>query len=696
MQAIDSTTYIQGAKKHFARLVEVWMVSIILVFTLGCDLFDGNSNRTEIVPPVAVAPTAAFDISTESGKATLTVDFTDNSSNGSDTITSWQWDFGDGGSSTEQNPQYSYESAGVFDVSLTVSSADGSDTLVKPSAVTVDPADIQVKLTVVDSSGVVLPEVEFDSASFQLENTQPSGSGYQLALRPSELSGVVHVTKPGYLKQTLFFESLELNEQRIVTLIKKAEPIVFDALLGGSYSSKDGASVSIPAQSLVDANGIEVIGDVELYITPIDVSDQNEINGFPGSFYGAQQAGAENEQLFSYGVVDITFEQNGEELQLRDGEIADLNLPLYATKSFENEDLVVGDSIPVWYLDEESGIWMFESNGIVVEDPLSPNGLALSSQTTHFTAFNSDINPPGLSGAGGGGGGGGNSASYVCDLTLNILGAEIGERYQYNLVYSAAGWPPSRSTRSFIYDGSPITQKILKGFLITATVSNDEVEGSARFGCNADEVIETVTLGDQPPEFVAWSFRSVPVFTKSASDEFEISSNTVYLGGYFLGADEVVITSDALDAPLILGKGILFEHSHESTDPEILNFHSVISNDFGTEEADTEVTFIDSAPPITGYAFSYYEPAVSLTHIEWYNFQGADSIRIYALDQDPAADGILVADSTIAADSFQFDLAGEYSGFLRLEFENQYGSSALVIEISSAGCPPNTDLCGPT
>ena len=46
---------------------------------------------------------AAFTATPTSGTAPLTVNFTDQSSN---TPTSWQWDFGDGGSSAEQNPTH--------------------------------------------------------------------------------------------------------------------------------------------------------------------------------------------------------------------------------------------------------------------------------------------------------------------------------------------------------------------------------------------------------------------------------------------------------------------------------------------------------------------------------------------------------------------------------------------------------------
>ena len=57
------------------------------------------------------------------------VSFTDNSVL---EATSWQWDFGDGNTSTEQNPTHVYEIADTFTVSLTASNGIISQTKIKP------------------------------------------------------------------------------------------------------------------------------------------------------------------------------------------------------------------------------------------------------------------------------------------------------------------------------------------------------------------------------------------------------------------------------------------------------------------------------------------------------------------------------------------------------------------------------------
>lgn len=96
------------------------------------------SRKNEIEVPVASLPlpppTANFKINGPSGPAPLTVDFNDLST---DNPTKWKWEFGDGGTSSSQNPSYTYKNAGKYTVKLTVSNSLGSDTKTVENAVIV-------------------------------------------------------------------------------------------------------------------------------------------------------------------------------------------------------------------------------------------------------------------------------------------------------------------------------------------------------------------------------------------------------------------------------------------------------------------------------------------------------------------------------------------------------------------------------
>ncbi|WP_230629299.1 PKD domain-containing protein [Methanosarcina barkeri] len=72
-------------------------------------------------------PVANFTSNVSEGSAPLSVQFTDISEN----ATEWNWDFGDGGSSDQQNPTHQYSKAGNYTVALTAINDAGSNTTTK-------------------------------------------------------------------------------------------------------------------------------------------------------------------------------------------------------------------------------------------------------------------------------------------------------------------------------------------------------------------------------------------------------------------------------------------------------------------------------------------------------------------------------------------------------------------------------------
>jgi len=80
------------------------------------------------------APQVDFTASPRSGVAPLEVHFT---STVTGTVSSYAWDFGDGGSSTVQNPTHTYTTPGTYTVALTVTGPGGRDTETKTAYITV-------------------------------------------------------------------------------------------------------------------------------------------------------------------------------------------------------------------------------------------------------------------------------------------------------------------------------------------------------------------------------------------------------------------------------------------------------------------------------------------------------------------------------------------------------------------------------
>ncbi|PWB75444.1 hypothetical protein C3F09_02300 [candidate division GN15 bacterium] len=104
-------------------------------FTVKLTL-DGSSGRAVATVAIVVdtTPTAQFVMTADTVYVDSVVTFTDQSTG---QPTTWSWDFGDGvGTSTEQNPQYTYTTTGLFDVRLIAGNACGVDTLIDTIIVT--------------------------------------------------------------------------------------------------------------------------------------------------------------------------------------------------------------------------------------------------------------------------------------------------------------------------------------------------------------------------------------------------------------------------------------------------------------------------------------------------------------------------------------------------------------------------------
>jgi len=94
------------------------------------------------------AAQALFIVDTNYGLAPLTVNFTDMSAN---TPTSWLWEFGDGTTSTSQNPSHIFSTAGTYTVRLTATNAYGSTTYQITIIVTTTP------VVVPPTGGIIVP-----------------------------------------------------------------------------------------------------------------------------------------------------------------------------------------------------------------------------------------------------------------------------------------------------------------------------------------------------------------------------------------------------------------------------------------------------------------------------------------------------------------------------------------------------------
>ena len=108
---------------------------------------------------------ADFTATPTRGVAPLSVQFTDASSSAAPLI-SWSWDFGDGTTSTERNPQHTYSSPGPYSVTLTAANAYRYHSITKTNYITVVPA-IVTAFSANETVGESPMSVQFSDQSTQ-------------------------------------------------------------------------------------------------------------------------------------------------------------------------------------------------------------------------------------------------------------------------------------------------------------------------------------------------------------------------------------------------------------------------------------------------------------------------------------------------------------------------------------------------
>jgi PKD repeat protein len=136
---------------------------LFLLICVGFFFITGIAASAAAATTIApISTVASFTGIPTSGSAPLTVQFTDTSIN---FPTSWSWDFGDGNTSTAQNPIHTYSTAGNYTVSLTATSTTGgSNTAIRTRYITVNNAPV-ASFYVSETSGTAPFIVQFMDTS---------------------------------------------------------------------------------------------------------------------------------------------------------------------------------------------------------------------------------------------------------------------------------------------------------------------------------------------------------------------------------------------------------------------------------------------------------------------------------------------------------------------------------------------------
>ena len=408
--------------------------SIVGSYTVTYDVTDSNGTAaTQVVRTVNVTATPVVNttpVITLLGNATITIDkgtiYNDAGATANDV---------EDGNITANivtvNP-VDTATAGIYIVTYNVDDSNGSSATEVTRSVTVVDNNTTITGRIVDESDVVIPNVQIkvfpegNSTALDINVTSDMNGLFTMNLNEDQ-NFTLQFKATGFATQVLPISTPAVNQSANfdITMIHRGVAQAVSATTNSILVGNDGAQVSVNPGMFTTPSGTIVSDNIQVTITPVDISTAVGVESFPGNFAGIQEGATTPSPIVSYGTVEYQFTRNGEVLQLASGQTATIEIPIYTTTHPDGTAIVLGDIIPLWSLDEETGNWSQDGNGTVVASGASPTGFALRATVSHFTWWNCDVTY--------------NSGR----VRVTVLGDGDGYAYIYGETNASVGWRSS-------------------------------------------------------------------------------------------------------------------------------------------------------------------------------------------------------------------------------------------------------------
>ncbi|MEM9488162.1 MAG: carboxypeptidase regulatory-like domain-containing protein [Myxococcota bacterium] len=182
---------------------------------------------------------------------------------------------------------------------------------------------------------------------------------------------VINAERLGFVPSSRVHAGAAIDD--MVIALQEAQVFEIDPTQPVSVVDDSGTQIDLPAGALVDASGNPPVGPISMSVHTFDVVD----GGMVGNMEAMDTTGAPV-ILESVGAISVDFsDQAGTKFDLAGGSSATITVAVPPEISYAG-------AIPMWHYDMETGQWVEEGMGMVVD------GVATAT-VAHFSTWNFDV-----------------------------------------------------------------------------------------------------------------------------------------------------------------------------------------------------------------------------------------------------------------------------------------------------------------
>jgi len=233
--------------------------------------------------------------------------------------------------------------------------------------------------TVLDEDGkpIVGAEVKVHG---KIALTDESGVFKLEEIKVPENRCVMKAVKNGYFTAVRAVDPSQKDQLYAQFVMMKSEVThSLEGAVGGKATLSNGAEVDIPAKGLVNSSGEIYTGKINLVVRYLNPTSRGFGVVVPGGDMLAQRTNRSTSILYSYGILRVLLKsEDGEDLQIAPGKTSTITMPVQPDQIAN-----APATIPLWYFDEEKGLWIEEGYA-------EKQGDRYIGTVKHFTDWNCD------------------------------------------------------------------------------------------------------------------------------------------------------------------------------------------------------------------------------------------------------------------------------------------------------------------